>query len=86
MLKRMLHSGQPESLRNSVMTRGSVHGRSTRQADLLETPIIRTESGRRRFLYSAVGAYDLPQELRELGPRQFATQYRAHLLEVQYGE
>ena len=46
-----------------------------------------TESGRRRFLYSAVTEYNgLPQELRDLGPRQFRTQCRAHLLRVQYGD
>ena len=73
MLKRMLDSGQPESLRNGIVTRGSVHGRSTRHAASLATPAIRTESGRRRFLYSAVTEYNgLPQELRDLGPRQWA--------------
>ena len=40
-----------------------------------------------QFLYSAVTEYNgLPQELRDLGPRQFRTQCRAHLLRVQYGD
>ena len=51
------------------MTRGSVHGRSTRQADSFETPATHTESGRRRFLHSTVSTYNsLPRELRELPP------------------
>ena len=89
MLKRMLHSGQPELLSSEVVTRGSVHGRNTRQANSIETPAIRTESGRRRFLYSAVTEFNtLPQELRDpgMGPRQFGAQCRAHLLKVQYAD
>ena len=90
MLKRTLHSGQPESLRSGIVTRGSVQGRSTRQTDSFETPVIHTESGRRRFLYSAVSMYNsLPRELRELAPPpppQFGVQCRAHLLRTQYGD
>ena len=81
MLKCTLHSGQPESLRSGKVTRGSVHGRSTRQADSFETPVIHTESGRRRFLYSAVSMYLLasratwtapPPAVRCSMPRVFA--------------
>ena len=87
LLKKMLVTGQPESLRERVVTRGSVHGRATRQADALETPAIRTESGRRRFLFSAVSLYNsLPPTLRDLGPQQFKIQYRKQLLRAQYGE
>ena len=75
LLKKMLVTGQPESLRERVVTRGSVHGRATRQADALETPAIRAESGRRRFLFSAVSLYNsLPPTLRDLGPQQFKIQ------------
>ena len=83
----MLAAGQPESLRERIVTRGSAHGRQTRQADLFETPAIRTESGRRRFLYSAVTTFNsLPPAMRDLGPRQFKAQYRALLFREQYGE
>ena len=83
----MLATGQPESLREGIVTRRSVHGRETRQADFFETPAIRTESGRRRFLYSAVTTYNsLPPAVRGLGPRQFKAQYRALLLREQYGD
>ena len=87
LLKKMLVAGQPESLRGQIVTRGSVHGRNTRQADALETPAIRTESGRRRFLYSAVSFYNsLPPDLQNLEPQQFKTRYRKWLLRKQNGE
>ena len=89
LLKRMLATGQPESLSEGIVTRGTVHGKETRQADLFETPAIRTESGRRRFLIcsSAVTTYNLlPPALPDSGPRQFKAQYRALLLREQYGE
>ena len=68
LLKKMLITGQPESLRDRITSRGSVQGRSTRQANLLDTPMIRTEAGRRRFLYSTVTIYnELPTTLHDLG-------------------
>ena len=60
--------------------------RDGRQTDRLNRPMIHTESGRRRFLYSAVTAYiALPQALREMGPRLFPRNLRKHLLECQNG-
>ena len=56
LLKRILSSGQPETLYDSLVTRGNVHGRITGQADRLDRPMIHTESELRRFLYSAVTA------------------------------
>ena len=86
LLKRILANGQPETLYDSLVTRGDVHGRVTRQADQLARPTIHTESGSRRFLYSAVTAYNaLPQALREMGPRLFPRNLRKHLLERQNG-
>ena len=38
---RMIHTGQPESLTKGIVTRGSVHSRSTRQANSLHTPSTR---------------------------------------------
>ena len=87
LLKKLLVTGQPESLRDRIVTRGSVHGRQTRNADALETPAIRTESGRRRFLYSAVLEYNsLPPVLRDLDANRFKAQYRKWLLRVQNGD
>ena len=86
LLKQTLSTGLPESLHSSLMTRGDVHHRVTRQADLLHRPAIHNESGRRRFLFSAVTAYNsLPQSLREMGPRRFRKNLRKHLLTVQNG-
>ena len=87
LLKKMLITGQPESLRDRITSRGSVHGRSTRQANLLDTPMIRTEAGRRRFLYSTVTIYnELPTALRDLCLSRFKVEYRAMLLREQYGD
>ena len=45
----------------------------------------RTESVRRRFLFSVVSVYNsLPPALRDLGPRQLKTQYRKRLLQAQF--
>ena len=86
LLNRILSTGQPETLYDRLETRGDVHRRLTRQADQLDRPVIRTESGRRRFLYSAVTAYNaLPQNIRETGPRQFQRSLRKHLLAGQSG-
>lgn len=87
LLKKVLTTGQPESLRARITCRGNVHGRSTRQADHLDTPVIRTEAGRRRFLYSAVTIYNsLPASLRELDLLSFKKEYRALLLREQFGD
>ena len=87
LLKKMLTTGQPESLHDRIASRGSIHGRSTRQAGQLDTPMIRTETGRRRFLYSAVTMYnELPTALRDLSLRRFKSEYRALLLRKQYGD
>ena len=86
LLKKMFTTGQPESLHDRIASRGSVHGRSTRQAGQLDTPMIRTETGRRRFLYSAVTMYnELPTALRDLSLRRFKSEYRALLLRKRYG-
>ena len=83
----MLTTCQPESLHDRIASRGSVHGRSTRQAGQLDTPMIRTETGRRRLLYSAVTMYnELPTALRDLSLRRFKSEYRALLLRKQYGD
>ena len=86
LLKQILFAGQPESLYSSLVTRGDIHHRVTRQADRLDRPVIRTDSGRRRFLFSAVTAYNaLPQSLRDMGPRRFRPELREYLLTKQSG-
>ena len=86
LLKQMLSAGQPETLCSSLVTRGDIHHRATRQADRLDRPAVRTDAGRRRFLFSAVTAYNaLPQNLRDMGPRRFRWNLRKHLLLKQNG-
>ena len=86
-LKHMLSTGQPETLYSSLVSRGDIHHRMTRQADRLDRPAIRTDSGRRRFLFSAVTAYNaLPQSLRDMAPRRFRWKLRKHLLANQNGD
>ena len=84
LLQQVLTAGQPQSLYNSLTTRGDIHHRLTRQADRLDRPVIRTESGRRRFLFSAVAAHNgLPQTLRDMSPRRFSRNLREYLLAAQ---
>ena len=84
LLKRMLFTSQPESLAVNLVQRRYVHQRTTRQDDMLHVPAIRSESGRRRFLHSAVTAFNaLPPDIRDLNPRQFKNQLRSYMLEQQ---
>ena len=81
LLKRMLLSSQPECIAGGLVTRRDVHQRITRNADHLITPAIRSESGRRRFLYHIVVAYnDLPAAIRCRTGAQFKKELRLHLL------
>ena len=87
LLKRVLSTSMPDSLSGRLMRRRHVHQRSTRQDDMLDVPGIRSESGRRRFLYSTVTAFNsLPPDIRELNLRQFKTELRKHILERQLAD
>ena len=80
LLKRMLTLSQPESLSANLVQRRHVRQRTTRQDDLLHVPAIRTESGRRRFLYSTVTTFNvLPQNIRDMNMRQFKRELRRYL-------
>ena len=87
LLKRMVSTSEPECITDGLVTRGDVHQRTTRNADHLVTPAIRSESGRRRFRYSVVSAYNaLPSEIRCLNLPKFKKELRQHLLEKQRDE
>ena len=80
----MMVNSEPASIAESLSIRQSVHGRDTRNSDRLVTPSISSESGRRRFLYSAVSSYnELPQALRDLDCTRFKLGVKKHLLEKQ---
>ena len=76
----MLATSEPQHLAGSLVTRQSVHGRDTRQSGMLLTPSIRSESGRRRYLYTAVSEYnELPSELRSLSYPAFKRELKEYL-------
>ena len=84
LLKRMISTSEPECLTGSLVTRGDVHQRTTRNADQLDTPVIHSELGRRRFRYAVVSAYNaLPSDIRCLNLPRFKRELRKHLLEKQ---
>ena len=84
LLKRIIDTGQPDVLCDQLVTRGDVHMRETRQARQFHTPSIRSESGRRRFMYSAVNSFnELPQNIREKNMLSFKTELRQHLVSAQ---
>ena len=84
LLKRTLDTHQPESISVNLVQRRHVHQRTTRQNDLLQVPMIRTESGRRRFSYAAATAFNrLPPTIRELNMRELKRELRQHLLQQQ---
>ena len=83
-LNRVLTMSRPESLASRIVERRYVHQRTTRQGGMLHLPTIKSESGRRRFLYAAVTTFNnLPPTLRDLSPRDFKREIRRHLLQQQ---
>ena len=84
LLRRILVTSEPESLSDGLITRYDIHHRTTRHSDLLATPSIRTEYGRRRFRHSAATAFNsLPPCLRALDCIHFKAEVKKHLLHVQ---
>ena len=82
--RKMLDTSEPLQVAGSLATRQSLHERDTRQSGQLLTPSIRSESGRRRFLYTAVSEYNgLPHELRSLSSARFARGLREYLWQKQ---
>ena len=59
LVKRMLVTGAPQDIAAQLATVGQGRERSTRQDADLALPRIRSESGRKRFLYRAVSAFNL---------------------------
>ena len=82
LVNKMLATSEPQQFATCLVTRQSVHGRDTRYNDMLVTPTVRSESGRRRFLYSAVSGYnELPADLRALSQARFKPALREHLFD-----
>ena len=86
LLNKIRCTAEPESLSSSLVTRRDAHRRITRQAGQLVTPKIRSESGRRRFLYSMVTEFNgLPTAMRDMRPHVFKQEVRDWLLREQFG-
>ena len=87
LLNKIRCTSQPESLACALNTRQTVHHHVTRQSNQLVTPQIRSDSGRRRFLYSIVTAFNsLPVDLRHLRPSLFKREVRTWILNGQLGD
>ena len=82
LLRKILATAEPQGLAGGLTTRQSVHGRDTRQSGMLQTPSIRSESGRRRYLFTAVSEYNgLPSEMRSLSYPAFKRALKEYLRE-----
>ena len=80
LLKRMLVTGAPQDIAEQLSTVGEGRERNTRQDADLALPRIRSESGRRRFLYRAVSAFNaLPLAVREQPPGAFKRNVKRRL-------
>ena len=80
MLHKIIITGEPQALASQVQTSSSLRSRSTRQDTDLALPRVRTESGKRRLLYSIVQLYNsLPFELRSLSLASFKHHLSSHL-------
>ena len=78
---------EPETLAHSLIARRNIHHHSTRQSDQLVTPQIRSESGKRRFLYSIVTKFNgLPAAMRDMQLSPFKGEMRKWLLRSQFGD
>ena len=84
LLNKIRCASEPESLARGLITRHDVHHRSTRQSSQLVTPQIRSESGRRRFLYHMPTKFNgLPPAMRDLRPSIFKHDVQNLLLRSQ---
>ena len=80
LLKAILTYEQPADLASHFRTAMSVRQRSTRQDDHLVLPRIRTESGRRMFIYRGARAYNaLPPSVRDGRTAAFKNALRIHM-------
>lgn len=82
LLHKIITTGEPECIASQISTNrdNPAHARTTRQDHHLQLPAIRTEAGRRRFLYRVSQQYNkLPVDLRNMVGAQFKTRLKSHL-------
>ena len=66
-------TGEPVTIAQSIVTPSQIHDRNTRASveQLLRLPVIRTETGRRQFIYRAAAAYNaVPADMRHVAKRK----------------
>ena len=81
LLKRVLLTGEPAGLKRQLLARRDLRDRTTRQDRNLSLPRIRTETGKRSFLYRAVSAYNrLPQAARDGSLARFKRSLKTKML------
>ena len=65
-LHKIRSTGEPQALASKLQANVALRSRNTRQDTALALPRIKTESGRRRFLYHIVQMYNaLPPEMKD---------------------
>ena len=80
LLRRVMDVGEPALIANQLATRSERQERATRNDSDLFLPRIRTESGRRRFIYRASHAFnELPHVLRHKPIGAFKRELKRHL-------
>ena len=81
LLKRVILTGEPAGLKRQLVTRGEHRVRPTRQDGNLCLPRIRSETGRRTYVYRAATAFnDLPSTVREGSLPKFKRGLKKYLL------
>ena len=77
LLHKIRNTGEPQALASQLQVNSDLRSRSTRQNSDLALPRVRTEAGKRRFLYHVVKNYnDLPLEIRHSTMPAFKTKIK----------
>ena len=72
LLHKIRTTGEPQALASQLLTNSEFRSRTTRQDADLALPRVRTEAGKRRFLYRVAQDYNaLPLDLREVSLSAF---------------
>ena len=82
LLHKIINTGEPACIAGRICTNHDdpSYVRSTRQDHLLQLPAIRTEAGRRRFLYRAAQQFNqLPADIRGMRGNAFRRRLKDHL-------
>ena len=72
-IHKIITTGVPAPLANSLTLNIATTGRCTRQSGDIRLPVVRQNSGKRQFVYRAVVEYNrLPSDVKALSRTQFA--------------